>query len=169
MNLSEAGPRVMPKKKGMTLIELVLVMALVVTLASLATVSFVRSYQARSFNHYVNEFASYLRYLQFKAIEEGIVLKLAPDPETETLRCYVKKKKSSEFSESSTSFSKRFESKGDFEVGIRKDREVYFYPDGTITLTKFVITNKKNDEEAVIEVKNRLGAFKVTFDEQTRF
>lgn len=159
----------MPKRAGVTLIELILVMALVVTLAGLTTVNFIRSYQSKSFNHFVNEFTSYLRYLQFKAIEEARIVKVAFDAESGLLTCYVKQKKSNEFEETKTPFSNRFQSADEFEIDIQKGDAVYFYPDGTITLNKFVITNTKNEEKATIEVRNRLGTFKVTFNVQTEY
>src|SRR3989338_10495168 len=96
------------KHSGLTLIELLIVISLVVTLAGLATARFVRSYASRSADHFVKELAAYLRYVQFKAVEEGAVHKLAVDRETGVLASLVQEEKGKGFREITTPFSKRF-------------------------------------------------------------
>ena len=151
----------MRKALGVTLIELTIVLALIVTLAGLATVSFMRSYEERNLEHVVKELVIYLRYLQFKAIEEGRVHKLKIDSEASSLVSYVQGEKYNDYEELVTPFARRFKKIDHFLVHLNEGSEIYFFPDGLLTTNELSIT-AENERGATIEIKNRLGAFQVT-------
>ena len=109
----------MLKKSGVTLIELLMVIAIVVTLAGLVTVNFIRSYQAHNVKYFTNELAAYLRYVQFKAIEEGAVHKLTTDPESGGLESFAQYGKANEFQEITTPFSRRFGKTGHLNLTLK--------------------------------------------------
>ena len=151
----------MAKKKalrGFTLVELIMVVVLVVMLTSLATTRFVQSYQARTADYYVKELVFFLRYVQFKSIEEGVVHKLALD--SDQLRVFVKENETNDFKEVSIPFLNQFEKQAQFTLEFREGNEIYFFPDGSVTPNQFMIMDGV-DKKASIEIKNRLGAFQV--------
>jgi prepilin-type N-terminal cleavage/methylation domain-containing protein len=153
----------MRKSRGVTLIELVLVIALVLTLSTLATVNFIKSYQARDFRQFVSELASYLRFVQYKAIEDGLVLKVSIDSDSGRIESLAQGSKPKEFKSFTTPFSKRFESNNQFSVQLDKGRDIFFSPDGSMTINKITVSNERY--RAKIEIRNRLGAFRIKYEE----
>ena len=150
-----------PKRRGFTLIELLIVISLIVTLTGLATTGFIQSYRARSVDHFTKELTAYLRYLQFKAIEEGAVHKLILDPETGSLTSFVQDSDGKKFRKISTSFSRRFEKSGIFSTLLDPTSGIYFFPDGNVTKSKLWVMSG-SEKKAAVEIKNRIGAFQVT-------
>ena len=109
----------------------------------------------------VKELVIYLRYLQFKAIEEGRVHKLKIDSEASSLVSYVQGEKYNDYEELVTPFARRFKKIDHFLVHLNEGSEIYFFPDGLLTTNELSIT-AENERGATIEIKNRLGAFQVT-------
>lgn len=145
--------------RGMTLIELLIVLALVVSLAGMATAGFVNFFRDKNPRFFVKEMTSYVRYLQFKAIEEGKIHKLSVEPEDGTLRTYTQTKEM-KFAPVHDSLSKRFEVKSAYELDIQDGKEIYFFPDGTITRNEIHVLSDDH-KIASLSVRNRLGALKV--------
>src|SRR3989338_1473387 len=110
----------MDKRKGFTLIELIVVITLVAILSGIATVRFVGSFQGRSLVHFTNELVNFLRYIQFKTIEEGSVHKLEVDSEEGRLTSSAQAEESVLFEEISTPFSSRFGNKLPFTIELEK-------------------------------------------------
>jgi len=166
------------KLRGFTLIELLVVLALVVIVTGLVTVRFVGSVQERSLEQYVREMSAYLRFLQFKAIEDGNVLKIFFNEETkevesmklekESQREDGRKNKKKEFVPMKTPFSQKANGNKDFGIRLKSGDEIYFFPDGSVTKNTVIISDQV-DERATIEIKNRLGLFKVNFNEKTPY
>lgn len=151
----------MRKNLGVTLIELILVVALVVVFSGLVTVGFARSFEARNLDHFVKELTAYLRYLQFKAVEEGAIHKLTVNVDSGAIEIFMADRNATDFKEVITPFSGRFKRKDYFSVRLQDGKEVYFFPDGRVTPNKFVVTGD-NEKTATVEIKNRIGAFQVT-------
>ncbi len=147
-----------------TLIELIIVLAIVATLAGLATTGFVMSVQARSTDHFVKELTAYLRFIQFKAIEEGKIHKLIAEEPDGTLSVLAEDGTAGEFQPVESLFAKRFGNEKNFSVRFAQGKEIYFLPDGVVTRNKLMISDEQG-ERAAIEIKNRIGAFKVTINE----
>ncbi|MBI4357924.1 MAG: hypothetical protein HY584_01370 [Candidatus Omnitrophica bacterium] len=152
------------KTSGLTLIELVTVAALIVILAGLATTRFVESFQARRMDHFVKELVIFLRYVQFKTIEEGTIHKLEIESDSGGIRGFSQDEKPSKFREIRTPFFNRFRNPKPFSIGLDQGDEVYFFPDGRISSNMFLIKSD-SQEQASIAVKNRLGVFEVAFHE----
>jgi len=115
----------------------------------------------RSSEYFVKELTSYVRFLQFKAIEEGRVHKLKVDQDNHMLVSLVQGDRAKDFYEIKTPFSKRFSNLDRFVVHLNKGNDIYFFPDGSITKNKFIVMHKRR-KEATIEIKNRIGALQVT-------
>lgn len=152
----------MRNRSGVTLIELILVITLIATLASLATVNFMRSYRERNLQHFVRECASYLRYLQFKSIEEGKTHRLTAD-EQGRLLSFIQGKRPKDYDEITTPFSKRFSRADSFSIRFRRGNEIYFFPDGVLTPNELFV-EVDHEPAASIQIKNRLGAFQIKFN-----
>lgn len=152
------------KNAGFTLIELMITVILVSILTGLATTRFVQSYRARSLDHFVQEFVYFLRYIQFKSIEEGEISKLALDPESSELKSYIKLSDQDYFKEIETPFLNQFQRHSRFHFQFKNQDEIYFFPDGSVTPNQFLIM-EGIDEKASIHVKNRLGTFEVVRNE----
>lgn len=149
---------------GFTLIELITVLAIVAVLAGLTTTGFVMSVQARSTDHFVKELTGYLRFIQFKAIEEAKIHKLIIQEPGGTLTVLAESGAAREFQPVDNLFAKRFEREKHFSVRFHQGGEIYFFPDGVVSRNQLVISDETG-ERAAIEVKNRIGAFKVTINE----
>ena len=149
---------------GMTLIELLIVILLVMTLAGLATANFIQSYQARNVEHFAKDLAAYIRYVQFKAIEDGSIHQLKLDSESGLLETFAQEKKDIDFQKVTTPFSKRFQKQDQYTIRFRKGKEIYFYPDGNVTPNQLLLLENEQ-EKASVEIKNRIGAFKVTVND----
>ena len=151
----------MSKRAGFTLIELITVVVLIMTLAGLATTRFVQSYQARSVDHFVKEFVFFLRYIQFKSIEEGAIHKLVLDPDSGELKSFIKLTVAPDnFKETSIPFVNRFQKRARFVLQLKNGNEVYFFPDGGVTPNQFLVMEGMK-ERASIDIKDRLGFFQV--------
>lgn len=144
---------------GFTLIELLVVIALVVVIAGFATVRFVQSFQARGLEQYVKELTSYIRYVQFRAIETGQIYELAAQKEGKGLDTYAQKEPG-KFEEVKTPYTGRFKGEQRIDTKFRKGGEIYFFPDGTVTQDTIEITDSSGKTFS-IEIKNKLGAFEV--------
>ncbi len=145
----------------MTLIELLIVLALVISLAGMATVGFVHFSRGKDPQLFMKDMAAYVRYLQFKTIEEGTVHKLSVEPEEGTLRTYAQGAEK-KFFQVKDSLSKRFEVKSTYKVEIENGQEIYFFPDGTVTRNEIRVFSG-DDKIASLAVSNRLGTLKVEF------
>lgn len=151
------------KRLGFTIVELIVVLTIVAALAGLATTAFITSFQARNTDHFVKELSAYLRFIQSKAIEEGKTHKLITE-EPGTLSVLIQDEAESNFHPLSNLISRRFEHEKNFTVHLSQGNEIYFFPDGVMTRGKLMISDVKG-ERATIEIKNRIGSFKVTINE----
>ncbi|OGX06774.1 MAG: hypothetical protein A3G87_04315 [Omnitrophica bacterium RIFCSPLOWO2_12_FULL_50_11] len=149
------------QRTGVTLIELLVTMALVATLAGLATVAFVRSFQARSLDGFVKDLTAYLRYLQFDAIESGAAHKLVLNPESGRLETFVRNENSTQFEPFRSPYSQRFQEAKVFSIDFSRGDEIYFFPDGAVTRNQLFVS-RNGTRQATVEIKNRIGAFGVT-------
>lgn len=147
--------------KGFSLIELLVVIAIIVALTGLATVGFVQSFQSRSIEHFVKGFVSYLRFVQFKSIEEGSIHKLVFSAEDGTVSAFVQEKPGGDFLPLKDLFSKQISWEKRYETRLAQGKELYFFPDGVIDRNKLSIMDQ-DKEIAVIEIKNRIGTFRIT-------
>ena len=152
------------ERSAFTIVELIVVLTIVATLAGLATTAFITSFEARSTDHFVKELTAYLRFVQSKAIEEGKTHKLVTEEPNGALSVLVQDEAASEFHPLDNLFSKRFENEKRFSVHLAQGNEIYFFPDGMITRNKLMVSDEKG-EHATIEIKNRVGAFKVILNE----
>lgn len=152
------------RRGGFTLIELITVLVIVSILAGLATTAFVVSFQARNADHFVKDLTGYLRLIQAKAIEEGKTYQLTTKEPGGTLSVLVQEEPGAEFHVLENLFSKRFEDPGKFSVRFGQGSGIYFFPDGVMSRNKLMASDEKG-ERAAIEIKNRIGAFKVTLNE----
>jgi prepilin-type N-terminal cleavage/methylation domain-containing protein len=150
----------MRKKNAFTLIELVLVVALISILAGMATIRFAQSFRERSAEHLVKELVFFLRFVQFKAIEEGKTYKLVFESDSGKLRSFVRSPKSTRFEEVSIPMIGRLQEPGHFNFELEQGSELYFFPDGSVTPNQLMIL-EENQEKASIGIKNRLGLFEV--------
>ncbi len=148
--------------RGMTLIELLLVLALVVSLAGMATVGFVNFMSGQDPKLFVKDMSSYVRYLQFKAIEEGKILKLNIERREGTVQVYAQDTQK-KFVPIHDSLSKRFESEDRYKAEIENGQEIFFFPDGTVTRAQIRVFDRDR-KIASLAVKNRLGGLKVEFN-----
>lgn len=146
-------------KKAFTLIELLVVIALIAVITGFVSVRFIQSYGSRQQDGYIKEFVNYLRYVQFKAIEDGLVYKLVLDEDKKSIESLVETER--EFKSVNTPFSKKFSKSGNLSVQFKKGNEIYFFPDGTITKNTVTILDQMN-ELASVEIQNRVGSFKIS-------
>ena len=151
----------MDNKRGFTFIELIVVVILVSILAGLATTRFVQSFRERRSDYFVKELVAYLRYIQIKAIEEGMTHQLEVDPDSKALKSLSQSSDASEFHEISISMFKRFKKTDPFVVQLEEGNQIYFFPDGNVTPAKLSITEGA-EEKASVAIKNRLGVFEVS-------
>lgn len=150
-------PKFSQNVRGMTLIELLIVVALIVTFTGFIAVNFSPFFKSRTPEFVVKELASYMKYLQFKTIEEGKVYKLKI--EEDGLAAFQQNEKH-EFSRVQDSFSKYFGKKGNLTYSMKDGREIYFFPDGTVTQS--AISVLENEQPiATLSVTNRIGNIKV--------
>ena len=151
----------MKNKSGFTLIELIVVMGLVLTIIFMAAPHFVRSYQSRNIDFYLKDLQFFLRYMQFKAIEEGKVQKLVLDPDTGELQGFVKKGRGpEEFEKISVPIGYEVQKHTRFMLQLKNGNQIYFFPDGALTPNRFLIMEGM-EERASLNIRNRLGAFQV--------
>ena len=146
--------------KGFTFIELLVVVIVLAALTGLAVTQFRDSYESRSSTLIVKELTSYLRYLQFYAVEKNEVYKLEVNERTETLRAWSQESGSQAFREARTPFRKRFGDLAPFSLSLGTGKALYFFPDGSVTKNKLYLM-RDSKKEATIEIRNRLGAFRV--------
>ena len=150
---------------GFTFVELVIVISLIVMITGLATVRFMKSYEGRSSEQLTKELTTYLRYLQFRAIEEGLVHKLESTDDDKGLVAYEQGEKWDKFSEIQTPFSKRLSQFHEFSVDFQNGDVIYFFPDGSMTKNKLWIV-RGTEREETLEIKNRIGSFNVNFEKR---
>ncbi len=144
---------------GFTLIELIVVIALVAVIAGLATVRFMQSFEARSTDQYVKELTSYLRYVQFRAIEEGQAYRLGVAEEGKGLTTSVADS-SGKFAETRLPHARKLREDSRMDIRLKKGNGVFFFPDGTVTGNAFEISDSSG-RLITVTIKNRLGIFEV--------
>ncbi|HTL48647.1 MAG TPA: prepilin-type N-terminal cleavage/methylation domain-containing protein [Verrucomicrobiae bacterium] len=147
--------------RGFTLVEILIVFALVATFAALAVAGFSRFYNERLPRLYVKDLAGYVRYLQFKAIEDGKIYRMTVDNDT-GVSTASKPNAKKDFEPLRDALSRRFQKKGEFAVVLGEGHEVYFFPDGTVTRNA-VTVSRNGGEIATLQIKNRLGALEIHY------
>lgn len=147
--------------RGVTLVELLLVLVLILSLGGLATVNFMEFLRQRDPKLFVKDIGAYVRYLQFKSIEEGRVQKLSAGEERGTLQTFAQSE-DKKFIPIKDSLSNRFQNQGRYRMEIENGSEIYFFPDGTVTRSEIRIF-KGDHKIARLAVSNRLGSLKVEF------
>jgi prepilin-type N-terminal cleavage/methylation domain-containing protein len=151
--------------KGFTIIELVVVVALVAILASLATASFGFHFRSRQPEHYVDYLTHYLRYLQFKAIEDAATHRMSVDDDRQGVVTEREGEVGGQFMEVRHPFSRHLGTGHDFELEMSKGRYVYFYPNGSITPNQLEL-KRDGMRIALVTVQNRIGVVEVSYARQ---
>ena len=159
-NWKLVGHERMNKKEAFTLVELVLTVALLSILTGTATAVFIQSFRERSVDYAAKEVTFFLRYVQFKAIEEGRTHKLTFDSVSGEFKSFVEQPKPAGFQEILIPFANRFKNHGPFLFRLEQGNALYFFPDGSVTPNQLIIS-EENQEKASIGIKNRLGLFEV--------
>src|SRR3989344_7693878 len=112
--------------KGFTLVELMVVIAIIVSVAGAATVSFSQAHQRASLANYLKEMTVYMRYLQYRSIQTGSIDKWERDAEN-GVKVWVKKRGSKDFEGWVDSYQKRLFGSGEFSVALDVN-EPHFLP-----------------------------------------
>lgn len=145
--------------RGVTLIELVIVVSLIAVFAALVTSGFANFYRGRNPELFVKDFSGYVRYLQFKAVEDGKIYRIAADDEN-GLRLSSFGQGDREFVPAADPMAKRFTAKGNFSIRTERGRDIDFFPDGTVTRSRIEIFEGEK-KIADLTLKNRLGTLQV--------
>jgi len=147
---------------GMTFIELLVVMALVIAITGLVTVRFIGSSQAQTEKQWAKSSVMLLRYLQFKSIEEGLIHKIRLDELKQSLKVLVESEEPGEFEEIKTPYSNQWKKTDRYRIRFQKGKEIYFFPDGSMTRNQLMMMEGSH-ERAAIDIQNRIGSFQVTY------
>ncbi|MBI4372431.1 MAG: prepilin-type N-terminal cleavage/methylation domain-containing protein [Candidatus Omnitrophica bacterium] len=147
-------------KNGFTMAELLIVLALVAMMSALVITRFSGSYEARRSEHILKDLTAYLRYLQFKSIEESATYQLDINEKSSAIRVQIKDEELKSFRDVKIPYGESFSDLHPYRLKLSKANEVYFFPDGSVTPNKINLL-KGYKEQASVEITNRLGAFKI--------
>jgi prepilin-type N-terminal cleavage/methylation domain-containing protein len=147
-------------QKGMSLIEVVIVASLIAIWAGLATAYFANQFRDRSEEHMIKDLKAGIRYLQFKAIEEGKTYQLKVSGSEAGIESYVQDPWDGTFKRVSHPFLARFEEQGQFRVKFQDGNDMYFFPNGVVTKNHLNVSDG-DEKVATIEIQNRIGSMQV--------
>lgn len=143
----------------MTLIELLIVLAIMIVFMGAASASFTNMLQHRNPELFMKDLAAYVRYLQYKSVETGKIGMLRPASGEGGLETYEQNSRR-EFKKISEAAARRFEAEKKFLFRWDQPGEIYFYPDGSVTRGRLSVFAGQ-DPVAVLVLQNRLGVQKV--------
>ncbi len=149
------------KRAGFTLVEQIIVIALMVVMVGFGAVRMMQVYEQNSEEHAAKSLVSVLRFLQMKSVEEGRIYELSISENQKKILVKRQKKNSKDFEPVRSAWLQAVEIGKSLTFQLERDKNLLFYPDGSASKNRLLLT-KKTGERTILELKNRIGTVDVT-------
>jgi len=146
---------------GFTLIELIVILVLIVSLASFGGVRMMNTYRQHSLDQMVSDIQTMIRYLQVKAIAQGVIYQLSISEDQKSFVLKRLKAGERQFEEVRLALVRRIRAGKLFTLQLQRNGQLLFYPDGSTSKNKLKIL-RGMESRSTIELTNRIGSIKVT-------
>ena len=146
-------------RSGLTLVELLIVVALVALMTGLAVALFRNGYERHHLEHYVKDLSAYFRYAQYRAIERGKTQQLRMD-EGNKLQTLTDEANNGRLIEMDDPFLRGLNHQSNYRLYFDNSEGIYFFPDGNVTRNRLVVSDEET-KLAALEVTNRIGHVRI--------
>lgn len=142
---------------GFSLVEQLIVIALIVAVLGFGAVRMMGTYQENSFDHAAKDITLALRFLQMKSIEDGRIYELSIRPDKKGVLVKRQIKGERELKPFKVSWIQALKVGQALRLAIEPDQNLYFYPDGSTSKNSLSIA-KESGEKVILTLKNRIGS-----------
>ena len=146
--------------RGFTLVEQLIVIAIIVSLLGFGAVQMMGVYRQNSIDHAVKNLKTVLQFLQVKAIEDGLIYKLSITEDGKKIRLGRQPRGKKEFEAIHPSWVAGVRMGEGIKIQLERGGEFFFYPDGLATKSRLFVV-KENGERIALTLKNRIGTIEV--------
>lgn len=146
--------------KGFTLVEQLIVLAIIAAVLGFGGVRMMKVYRENSFDLAVKDLTTVLRFLQVKAISEGKIYELSIAESEKKVIVKREMEEEEELKVVRSSWLNAIQVGRSMKLRLEPGPSLFFYPDGSTSKSKLRITGE-HGKESVLELTNRLGAIGV--------
>ena len=146
--------------KGFTLIEQLIVMAIIVSLVGLSVVGVAKTYRENNIKNVTENLQTVFRFLQVKSIEEGKVYELSFSEDGKSIRVKRKVLGKEDLEVVRSSWIGSIQAGHALKFQFERSGNLQFYPDGLTSKNPLLVV-KENGERVTLLMKNRIGTVEV--------
>ena len=155
------SPKPRMTRRGFTLVEQLIVIALLVAVVGFGGIRMLQVYQQNNSEHATKDLIAVLRFLQMKSIEEGRVYELSVSENTKQIVVKRKAKDERDFKPVRSSWIQAIRVGKSLSLELDRAANILFYPDGSTSKGRLILTNETG-ERSIFALKNRIGTVEVS-------
>ncbi len=148
------------KNQGFTLIEQLVVLAILVSVLGFGAVRMSDVYKQNNISHLTKDLQTVLQFIQVKSMEEGALYKLSVVADGKKIQIERERSGEKEFKIVRSSWIAGIQTGKSITFQLERSDGLIFYPDGRTSKNRLYLM-KENGERVSLRLKNRIGTVQI--------
>ncbi len=162
ISLNNIHTKASRRPKGFTLVEQLVVLTLIVILVGFGAVRMVETNRQNELDHATRGIETVFRFLQMKALQDGLVYQLAVSSDKRQLHIKRQNEEGRGFEPVKSSLIRSFRLGESLSLESERGGEILFYPDGSSSKNRLILLKESGRERMLFRLKNRIGTVEVS-------
>lgn len=151
---------IMKRNSGFTLIEQLIVIAIIVSLLGFGAIQMTQVYKQNSVETATNNLKTVLQFLQMKSIEDGLVYELALSEDGKKIQVKREVHGKKDFELFRSSWITAVQMGHSIQLAFERSGDLFFYPDGMTSKNRLFLV-KEGGARVSLALKNRIGTIEI--------